>query len=129
MRVLNGLIIFIAGQTHHAISPAKVSTWTTGAAIYCRAHKQRLAFLTVLTSGVIVALQTKIGLVNTGAVAVFVAFALRGTVVSNKAKVTLANSWGHACPINTALCTNRLTLTRNTVKYVTLLACAVVALR
>lgn len=49
MRVLNGLIIFIPGQTYHAVSPAKVLTWTTAAAIYCRAYKQRLAFLAVNT--------------------------------------------------------------------------------
>lgn len=59
-------------------------------------------------------LQTNIWFVNTSTVAVFVAAALRGAVIPYKAKVTLANSGGCACPIHTALCTNWLTLTRNT---------------
>ena len=65
-------------------------------------------------NGVIVALETNIWLVNTSTVAVFVAAALRGAVFPHKAKVTPANSRGHARPIHTALCTHRLTLTRNT---------------
>lgn len=64
--------------------------------------------------GVIVALKTNIWFVNTCTVAVFVAAALRGAVVPHEAKVTLTNSWGHARPIDTALCTNGLALTRNT---------------
>lgn len=64
--------------------------------------------------GVIVALKTNIWFVNTCTVAVFVAAALRGAVVPHKTKVALTNSWGHARPIDTALCTNGLTLTRNT---------------
>lgn len=43
--------------------------------------------------GVIVALKANIWFVNTFTVAVFVAAALRGAVVSHKPKVTLANSW------------------------------------
>lgn len=60
------------------------------------------------------ALETNVWLVYTSTVAVFVAAALRGAVVSNKTKVTLAHSGGHACSIHTALCTHWLTLTRNT---------------
>lgn len=93
-----------------------------------RAHKQRLTLLTMFTHGVIVTLQTNIWFVNTSTVAVFVAAALRGAVIPYKAKVTLANSRGCACPIHTALCTHWLTLTRNTAKYVTLFAGAVVSL-
>lgn len=43
--------------------------------------------------GVIVALKANIWFVNTCTVAVFIAAALRGAVISYKAKVTLANSW------------------------------------
>ena len=64
--------------------------------------------------GVIVALEANIRFVNSSAVAVFVAAALRGAVISHKSKVTLAHSWGHARPIYTALGTHWLTLTRNT---------------
>ena len=64
-------------------------------------------------NGVIVALKTNIWFVYTSTVAVFVAAALRRAVIPHKAKVTLANSRGHACPVHTALCTHWLTLTRN----------------
>lgn len=73
-------------------------------------------------------LKANIWFVNTSAVAVFVAAALRGTVVPHKSKVTLAHSWGHACPVHTALSTHWFTLTRNTAEYVTLFASAVVTL-
>lgn len=66
--------------------------------------------------GVIVALKANIWFADTSAVAVFVAAALRGAVFPHKSKVTLANSWGHACPVHTTLCTNWLTLTRNPVQ-------------
>lgn len=66
--------------------------------------------------GVIVALKTNIWFANASAVAVFVAAALRGTVIPHKSKVTLAHSWGHARPVHTALCTHWLTLTRDTVQ-------------
>lgn len=62
------------------------------------------------------ALQANVWFVNTSTVAVFVAAALGGAVIPHKAKVTLANSWGHTRPVNTALCTHRLTLTRNAKK-------------
>lgn len=62
------------------------------------------------------ALKANIWFTNTSTVAVFVAAALRGTVIPHKSKVTLANSWGHACPVHTALCTHWLTLTRNTIQ-------------
>lgn len=64
---------------------------------------------------VIVALKANIWFANTSAVAVLVAAALWGTVIPHKSKVTLAHSWGHACPVHTALRTHWLTLTRNTV--------------
>ncbi len=67
-------------------------------------------------NGVIVALKANIWFVNTSAVAVFVAAALRGAVVPHESKVTLANSRGHTRPVHTALCTHWLTLTRNTVQ-------------
>lgn len=66
--------------------------------------------------GIVVALQANIWLTNTSTVAVFVAAALRGTVIPHKSKVTLANSWGYARPVHAALCTHWLTLTRNTVQ-------------
>lgn len=120
--------MFIPRQTHSAVSLAKFPTWMTSAASLGRAHEQRLALLTMLSYGVIVALETNIWLVNTSAVAVFVAAALRRAIIPHKAKVTLTNSWRHACPIHTALCTHWLTLTRNTVENVTLFAGAVVSL-
>lgn len=67
-------------------------------------------------NGVIVALNANIWFVNTSTVAVFVAAALRGTVISHKSKVTLTHSWRHACPVHTPLCAHWLTLTRNTVQ-------------
>ena len=66
--------------------------------------------------GVIVALKANIWFADTSAVAVFVAAALRRAVFPHKSKVTLANSWGHARPVHTTLCTNWLTLTRNPVQ-------------
>lgn len=101
--VFKGLLMFIPGQTHSTVSPAKLSTWTTSAAALGRANEQWLTLLTVLTHGVIVALETNVWFVNTSTVAVFVAAALRGTVVPHEAKMTPANSWGHTCPVHTAL--------------------------
>lgn len=66
--------------------------------------------------GVIVALKTYIWFVYASTVAVLVAAALGGAVITHKTKVTLANPWGHARPVHTALCTHWLTLTRNTDK-------------
>lgn len=134
--------MFIPRQTHNTVSFAKVPTWTTNTAAFCRSHKQRLTLLTMFTLeirqnesvltnirkmtscnliyflntyyGVIMALQTNVWLIHTSAVAMFVAAALRGAVVSNKTEVTLAYSRGHTCSIHTALCTHWLTLTRNT---------------
>lgn len=60
------------------------------------------------------ALKTNIWLVYTSTVTMFIAAALRGAIISNKTKVTLAYSWRHACAIHTALGTHWLTLTRNT---------------
>lgn len=136
--------MFITGETHNTVSLAKLSTWTTGPPPFGRAHKQWLTLLTVLTLelggreinihqqkwknsvwmcitistyyGVIMTLKTNIWFVNTSTVAVFVAAALGGAVIPHKAKVTLANSWGHTRSVNTALCTHRLTLTRNAKK-------------
>lgn len=65
-------------------------------------------------NSVIVALKTHIWFANTSAVAVFVAAALRGAVISHKSKVTPANSWRHACPVHTALSAHWFTLTRDT---------------
>lgn len=65
--------------------------------------------------GVIVTLEAYIWFVNTRAVAVLVAAALRRTVIPDESKVTLANPGGHTCPIHTALRTHWLTLTRLTV--------------
>lgn len=62
------------------------------------------------------ALEANIWFANASTVAVFVAAALRGAVIPHKSKVTLANSWGHARPVHTALCTHWLTLTRDTVQ-------------
>ncbi len=73
-----------------------------------------MCFTTITYDGVIVALKANIWLIHTSAVTVFVAAALGGTVIPHKSKVTLAHSWGHACPVHTALCTHWLTLTRNT---------------
>lgn len=74
------------------------------------------------------ALKANIWFADTSAVAVFVAAALRRAVFPHKSKVTLANSWGHARPVHTTLCTNWLTLTRNPAEYVTLFAGAVISL-
>lgn len=67
-------------------------------------------------NGVIVALEANVWFVNTSTVAVFVAAALRGTVIPHKSKVTVALSWWHTCPVHTALCTHWLTLTGNTIQ-------------
>lgn len=47
--VLKGFLMFVPGQTHSTVSPAKLQTWTTCATSFGRAHKQRLTFLTVFT--------------------------------------------------------------------------------
>lgn len=73
-------------------------------------------FTTSTYYSVIVALKANIWLGNTSTVAVLVAAALRGTIIPHKSKVTLANSWGHAGAVQTALCTHWFTLTRNTIK-------------
>lgn len=65
--------------------------------------------------GVVVALQANIWFVNTSAVAVFVAAALRRTVIPDESKVALASSRRHASPVHTALGTDWLTLTRSAV--------------
>lgn len=85
-------------------------------------RKEKLQFATVFVFwalisyyGVVVALQTNIWFVNAGTVAVFVAAALRWTVIPNKSKVALASSWRHTGPIHTALFTDWLTLPRSTV--------------
>lgn len=85
--------------------------WTWKNSVYSR----DICFTRSTYYGVIVALKANIWFADPSAVAVFVAATLRGAVIPNKSKVTLANSWGNACPVHTALCTHWLTLTRNTV--------------
>lgn len=68
------------------------------------------AWLRCTHDGVVVALQANVGVVNSSAVAVLVAAALRRAVVAHKPKVALANPRGHARPIDAALCTHGLAL-------------------
>ena len=47
--VFKGLLMFIPGQTHSTVSPAKLPTWTTSSTPLGGSHKQWLTLLTVLT--------------------------------------------------------------------------------